>query len=204
MTTLLLIRHGENEYTAQGRLAGRLPGVNLNAAGRAQARGVAAALKDSVKLKAVYSSPLDRTMETAQVIAEAQGLTVQAREGLIETALGAWEGKTIKSLQRKPAWCLLQQRPSRMRFPDGESIPEQQARLVAEIEALLAAHKPKDTIAAVGHADPIRLVVAHYIGLPLDLFQRIIVSTASVSVLHFEGDSVRLVTLNQRYPVEKD
>jgi probable phosphoglycerate mutase len=204
LTTLLLIRHGENQYTAKGRLAGRLPGVNLNANGRAQAQALGAALKGSIKLKAVYSSPLDRTMETAQYIADAQGLAVQPREGLIETALGDWEGQTIKSLQRKKAWRLLQERPSRMRFPDGESIPEQQARLVAEVEALLALHKPKDVIAAVGHADPIRLLVAHYIGLPLDLFQRIIASTASVSVLHFAGDAVQLVALNQRYPVKKD
>lgn len=204
MTTLFLIRHGENEYTAKGKLAGRLPGVNLNATGRAQAQALAAALKASVKLKAVYSSPLDRTMETAEFIAEAQGLAVQPRDGLIETELGEWEGQTIKSLQRKKAWRLLQEHPARFRFPGGESMPEQQARLVGVVEELHSRHKPKDVIAAVGHADPIKLIVAYYLGLPLDLFQRLILSTASVSVLHFDGDAVHLAALNQRYPIDED
>lgn len=204
MTTLLLIRHGENDYTAEGKLAGRLPGIKLNATGRAQAQALAAELKDGVKLRAVYSSPLERCLETAQFIAEAQGLKVQPRQGLIETALGDWEGRTTKSLQRNKHWRLLQEQPSRMRFPGGESIPEQQARLVAEVEALLAQNREKDVIAAVGHADPIKLLIAHYIGLPLDLFQRLMVGTASVSTLHFQGPTVRLANLNQRFLVGPD
>lgn len=203
MTTILLIRHGENEYTKAQKLAGRLPGVPLNATGRAQAQAVAAALRKSVKLKAVYSSPLDRTMETAQIIAEAQGLNVEARDGLIETALGDWEGKTIKALARSKQWKLLQEQPSRFRFPGGESMAEQQTRLVADVEALLGRHTPKDVIAVVGHADPIKLIIAHYIGLPLDLFQRLIISTASVSALVFGEGRVHLASLNQVFPAEK-
>lgn len=203
MPTVLLIRHGENDYTQAQKLAGRRPGVHLNEAGRAQAQALAAALKGSVKLKAVYSSPLERTMETAAIIAGAQGLKVEARDGLIETALGAWEGRTVKALARSKAWKQLQERPSRFRFPGGESMAEQQARLVGEVEELLGRHRPRDAFALVGHADPIKLVIAHYIGLPLDLFQRLVIGTASVSVLAFGKEAVRLVTLNRSFPVEK-
>lgn len=195
MTTLLLIRHGENEYTAKGRLAGRLPGVNLNATGRAQAQALAAALK-SVKLTAVYSSPLERAVETAQPLAAAHKLPVVKRKGLLESDLGQWEGKLLKTLQRDKRWSTLQNKPSLFRFPGGEGMLEQQARLVAEIEALRAMHKPKDVIACVLHADPIKLIIAHYAGMPLDQFQRLQVSTASVSTLLLEDGRSMLERLN--------
>lgn len=203
MPTIFLVRHGENDYTSAHKLAGRRPGVHLNENGRAQAHAVAAALQTSVKLKAVYSSPLERTMETAQPIAEAQGLKVQVRAGLVETDLGAWQGRTIKALARTRAWKAMQARPARFRFPGGESMAEQQARLVNEVEGLLGRHKSRDAFAIVSHADPIKLVIAHYIGLPLDLFQRLIVATASVSVLVFDQDAVHLAALNRVFPIDK-
>ncbi len=203
MPTILLIRHGENDYVKTQRLAGRLPGVHLNAKGRAQAAGLAIGLKDA-KIKAVFSSPLDRAMETAEPLAKALGLKVQKRPNLIETALGDWQGKSIKSLRRKKEWKVLQQTPSRFRFPGGEWMVEQQARLVAEIEAICAAHKSNDTIAVVGHADPLKLIVAHYIGMPLDQFQRLMISTASVTTLVVGDGAAMLVSMNQRYPDAKE
>lgn len=196
MPTVLLIRHGENDYVKKQRLAGRLPGVHLNERGRAQAQALAQALKDT-PLKAIYCSPLERAVETAQPIAAAHGLKVIRREALVETQLGDWEGQSVKRLSRSKQWKLLQEHPSRFRFPGGEWMVEQQARLAAEIEALCAMHKPKDIIACVGHADPLKLIIVYYIGLPLDNFQRLMVNTASISTLVLGARGALLLNLNQ-------
>jgi probable phosphomutase (TIGR03848 family) len=195
MPTILLIRHGENPYTKQQRLAGRLPDAHLNEQGRAQAAALAEALKD-VPLKAIYSSPLERAVETAAPLAKEHGLRVVKRPGLIETDLGTWEGKEIKQLQGDKRWKLLQEHPSRFQFPGGEWMAAQQARLVTEIERLSARHKDKDLIACFSHADPLKLIIAHFIGLPLDSFQRLVIGTASVSTLRMEKGKVMLVNLN--------
>ncbi len=195
MPTVLLIRHGENDYVKKQRLAGRLPGVHLNARGQAQAAALAAALKD-VRLAAVYSSSLERAVETAQPLAAARKLRIVRRKGLLESDLGEWEGKLLKTLRRDKRWAVLQSKPSLFRFPGGESMLEQQARLVAEIETLCALHKPEDVIACVLHADPIKLIIAHYAGMPLDQFQRLSISTASVSTLHINNGHAMLERLN--------
>ena len=195
MPIILLIRHGQTEFFKKGRLPGRLPGARLNAKGRAEAAALAEALRP-LALKAIYSSPLERTMQTAQAIASVQGLRVHKRPGLIETDLGDWEGLSIKRLQRTKEWKILQETPSRFQFPGGEWVIENQARLVAEIEALCRLHKPKDLIACVGHADPIKLIIAHYLGLPLDMFQRILIDTVSVSALMLDQGKPKLINLN--------
>jgi probable phosphomutase (TIGR03848 family) len=199
MPTVLLIRHGENDFVKKGRLAGRLPGVHLNERGRSQAAAVAEALRRS-KLAAVYSSPLDRAFETAQAVAKPHGLRVEKRQALIESDLGDWQGKSIAALRRKREWHMLQENPSRFRFPGGEWIVEQQARLVAEIERICAAHRAKETVAVVGHADPFKLILAYYLGLPLDNFQRIMLNTCSVSSLHIDKGAARVVNINWTVP----
>lgn len=201
MPTVLLIRHGENEYVKKGRLAGRLPGVHLNEKGQAQAAGVAVALKGK-KLKAVYASPLERTMETAQPIAEAQGLDVIPREGLLEVDFGDWQDRTLKSLQRLKIWKTVQQQPSRMRFPNGESFAECQLRWANEIETLAGMHKKKDLIACVGHSDCIKLALAYFMGLPLDQFQKLVIQPASMSTLHFSEHGVALINMNVIAPIK--
>jgi probable phosphoglycerate mutase len=195
MPTILLIRHGENDYVKKKRLAGRLPGVRLNERGKEQAQELAQALK-KLPIKAVYSSPLERSTETAHPIAKIHRLRVEKRTNLIETDLGDWQGKIVTQLGRNKQWRMLQENPARFRFPGGEWMVEQQARLVAEIETLCARHKPKDYIAVVGHADPIKLIIAHFVGLPLDLFQRLAVETASVSTLVINKRGARLLSLN--------
>lgn len=196
MQTVLLIRHAENDYSQKQRLAGRLPGIHLNEQGRAQAAALAEALGE-LPLMAVYSSPLERAVETAEPIAAAHGLKVIKRDGLTETLLGTWEGQSVKRLRRNKQWRLLHEQPSRFRFPGGEWMVEQQARRVAEIEAICAQHKAKELIACVGHADPLKLVIAYYIGLPLDHFQRIGLNVASVSTLRMSGKwGTTLVNLN--------
>jgi probable phosphoglycerate mutase len=195
MTLFLLIRHGENEMITQGRLPGRLPGVHLNERGRAQAEALAARLKEA-PLKAVYSSPLERAQETAAPLAQAHGLEVTLRPGLIETDCGDWAGRPLKQLRRLKLWKVVQTQASAFTFPGGESFAQSQQRMVAELEALLAQHDPKDVIACVAHADPIKLAAAHYLGLPLDNFQRLLVGTGSITALYLGAPANRLLALN--------
>lgn len=195
MPTFLLIRHGENEYTRTGRLAGRLAGVHLNEKGRAQAQALANRLS-SAPIRAVYSSPLERTLETAEPLARALNLEVVQRPALMETDLGEWQGQTLKSMARSKFWTQLQSTPSIVRFPGGESFVECQSRLCQELLDLAARHNPGEMVACVTHADPLKLAVAYFIGLPLDLFQRLSISTGSLTTLQIGEGPARLISLN--------
>jgi probable phosphomutase (TIGR03848 family) len=199
MPIILLIRHGENDYVKKGRLAGRQPGIHLNDTGRKQAQALAENIIqrfDKTAVKAIYSSPLERTMETAQPIAASLGMEIITRPGLLETDYGEWQDKKLKGLSRLKIWRLVQNFPSLMRFPGGETFAETQMRICQEIESLCKAHDPKDIILCITHADPIKLAVAHYLGLHLDMFQRMSVSPGSISALHISESFARLLTLN--------
>lgn len=182
MPTILLVRHGENDYVKKGRLAGRLPGVHLNDHGRSQAQKLAELLADA-PLKAVYSSPLERTLETATPIAAVKNLPVVERPGLIELDFGDWQDKTLAALRRRKLWRVVQQRPSRMQFPNGEAFAAAQQRVVMELDELCRLHKPADLLVCVSHSDLIKLALAYHLGLPLDMFQRLMVAPASISTL---------------------
>lgn len=194
MTTILLIRHATNDWVGE-RLAGRTPGVHLNDAGRQQALALADRLAH-VSIHAIYSSPLDRAIETAEPLASRLGLTVQVDAGLAEVEYGQWTGGTLKDLRDTDLWRLLMVAPSLARFPDGESLAGVQARVVGTLEGLRSRH-PEETIVAVSHADVLKTTVAHYAGVHLDLFQRLVISPASVSILQFDGSGFpRLVRFN--------
>lgn len=195
MPLILLIRHAENDYVKQKRLPGRMPGIHLNEKGRAQAQILVEKLK-SAPIKAIYSSPLERAMETAEPLASALSLEVIPRPGLIETDIGEWQGKTVKGLSRLKIWRIVLGTPSLMRFPGGESFSEAQYRICQEIEWMRAQHDPEDLIACVSHADPIKLAIAYYLGMPLDMFQRLSVSPASITALHLGESRSQLLTLN--------
>jgi probable phosphomutase (TIGR03848 family) len=195
MPIILLIRHGENDYVKERRLPGRKSGIHLNKRGRKQAKALAKRLENA-PVKAVYSSPLERTMETAEPIAEALGLEVIPRAGLIETDVGDWQGKKLKRLSKMESWRKVQFNPSRFRFPGGERFLDSQQRFVAEVEKLSAKHEAMDMIICVSHADPIKLVTAHYLGLPLDFFQRLTVAPASITALQIGELGSRLLFLN--------
>jgi len=201
MPLLLLIRHGENDYTKKHKLAGHLPNVHLNQHGQKQAKDLADVLKD-VPLKAIYSSPLERAMETAMPIAEACGLKVIQEIGLIETNVGKWQGRSLAALRLTKHWKVVQHAPSRAQFPEGETFYECQTRVVSALDKICAAHKPRDIIACVFHADPIKLAVAHYLGLPLDNFQRLGCDTASISALYVGEMGASVMKLNQRPPFD--
>jgi probable phosphoglycerate mutase len=199
MPLILLIRHGENEYVKTGRMAGQLPDVHLNERGRAQSVELAEALAQA-PIKVIYSSPMERATETAAPLAEKLGLEIKIRPGLIETNIGEWSGMELKAARKLPEWKTVQNAPSRFRFPGGESFVEIQSRLVNEIESIAKEHKGDEMVACVLHADPIKLIVAYYMGMPLDHFQRLGCDTASVTMLMLGAGGAGLLKLNQRPP----
>ena len=202
MPLLLLIRHGENDYVKTGKLAGRLPGIHLNDRGQKQAQALGEALKD-IPIKAVYSSPLERAMETANPIAESHKLAIIQEADLMDTDIGKWQGKSLKMLRLTKVWKIVQNAPSRFRFPEGESFTEAQSRYVSVLERIIQKHhKPQDIVAVVFHADPIKLAVSHFLGMPLDHFQRLSCDTGSLTALHVGDASANLIRLNQRPPFD--
>ena len=192
MRLLLLLRHAVTEHTG-ARLSGWLPGLHLSDDGRRQAKGLAERLA-AVPIDAVYASPLERCQETAAVLADARGLKVETLQDVGEVRYGDWTGRELKELARQPLWKVVQATPSAARFPDGESIFEMQARAVLAVERLREAH-PRRTVAVCSHADVIKALTCHYLGMHLDLFQRLAVSPASVTALAF-GPVPSLVRLN--------
>jgi probable phosphoglycerate mutase len=178
-----------------------LAGVHLNDRGQKQAGELAQALAQ-VPLKAIYSSPLERAMETAAPIAKARGLKIIKEPGLLEADVGKWQGQSIRRLALTKYWRVIQRAPSRAGHPGGESFVQTQTRVVAALESLCARYKARDLVACVFHADPIKLAVAHYVGLPLDHFQRLACDTASVTLLAVYETGAHLIWLNHRPPFE--
>ena len=202
MPLILLIRHGENDYVKTSKMAGRIPGIHLNEHGRKQAQALGEALKN-FPITAIYSSPLERAMETAAPIAEARKLEINREPDLMDTDLGNWEGKSWKVLSLTKAWKIVQNAPSRFRFPEGESFAEAQVRYANVLERIVKKHrKPKDIVAVIFHADPIKLAISHFLGLPLDHFQRLSCNTGSLTMLHVSEAGANLVKLNQRPPFD--
>jgi probable phosphomutase (TIGR03848 family) len=201
MPLLLLIRHGENDYSRKGRLAGRLPGIHLNERGKQQAQELAKALAEA-PIKAIYSSPLERALETAEPIARERSLKIIPEEGLLESNVGKWQGQSIRRLSLTKYWKVIQQAPSRAGHPEGETFLQTQMRIVTTLDRICKNHKPGDLLACVFHSDPIKLAVAHYLGLPLDHFQRLACDTASVTMLAVGEYGVQLMWLNRRPPFE--
>jgi len=194
MTTQILIRHATNDWVRKGLLAGWTPGVHLNEEGRAQAQALGQRLAGA-QLDAVYSSPLERATETAQAVATLHGLTVQINDGIGEVQYGEWNGQSLRKLSKKPLWRSVQIYPSGTRFPNGETLGEMQARVVAALDEIRRAH-PQGVVAVVAHADVIKAAVAFYVGSPLDLFQRLVISPASVTVIEFGHFGPRLLRMN--------
>jgi probable phosphoglycerate mutase len=192
-TRVVLVRHGVTAQTGP-LLSGRKPGIPLSDQGIEQAEAAATRLA-KLPIAAVYASPIERTTQTAQHIAARLDLPVVPLDGALEADYGDWTGGAIADLAKTEEWKVVQVAPSRARFPGGESIREMQARIVSAIDALVAQH-PHETVVVVSHADPIKSAIAHYTGMHLDMFQRVFVSPASVSVLEFHPFGVMLVKCN--------
>ena len=199
MTTVLLIRHGRTKANADGVLAGWTPGVVLDEKGEDQARALGQRLT-GLKLAAVVTSPLERTVQTGDLMLAAAGLEVPRHidERIGECRYGDWTGVPLKTLTKDPMWKVVQSHPSAAVFPgpEGESMAAMQARAVAAVRDWNARLGDDAIYAVVSHGDVIKAILADAMGTHLDQFQRIVVDPASVSVIHYTATRPFLVRTN--------
>lgn len=190
MALAILVRHGRTAANVDGVLAGRTPGIHLDETGQGQAAELARRLS-GLPLTHIVSSPLERTLETAQAIARARTPRPRVRrdKGLIECGYGEWTGRRIKDLTKQKLWSTVQNHPSAVMFPGGESLVQMQTRAIAAVRRWDAEVQreagPSGIWVGVSHGDVIKSVVADALGLHLDQFQRIVVGPASVTVVEY-------------------
>jgi probable phosphoglycerate mutase len=200
VTQLLLIRHAVNDVMKSKRLAGWMPEVHINDEGQQQAHVLAERLRH-LPITAIYSSPLERTRETAAPLAQALGLDVHIRDTLGEVQYGEWTGKQLDELSKLDEWKIVQRYPSGMRFPGGEAMRDMQHRIVNALDAIAQNH-PREIVAVFSHADVIKAALAHYLGMHLDLFQRIMIEPTSVSVIGLSKYGPAVVRVNDHGPLQ--
>lgn len=194
MPTLLLVRHGRTAANADGVLAGRTPGVDLDDTGRAQASALAERMS-GLPLVSLVTSPLERCRQTADTLAATGGTAKVPRpapvvdDRLSECDYGEWTGKTLKALAKEPMWSVVQAHPSAAAFPGGETLRNVQSRAVdavREHDARVAADHGETAVwALVSHGDVIKALLADALGMHLDAFQRIAVDPCSVSIVSY-------------------
>ena len=201
-TLVLLVRHGTTPTTGK-ILPGRARGLHLAESGKERARRAAERIAELGSIAAIYSSPLERARETAAPIAGALRKPVRIERGLLECDFGDWTGQSLRRLMKKPEWTTVQRAPSMFRFPDGESFVEMQTRMADAVDRIRRRHAGK-TVVCVSHADPIKALVAHATGTPLDLFQRIVISTCSVTAIMYTDSSPIVLTVNSTGASLKD
>jgi len=186
--TLILLRHGRSSANVAGVLAGRSPGIELDDTGMAQVKKVVERLAD-VPVVEIVCSPMLRCEQTVAPLATDRSLTPTSEPELAEVDYGSWTGATLKSLAKEPLWKVVQAHPSAAFFPGGEGLAGMQSRAVAAVrrhDARIAAeHGPQAVWLACSHGDVIKAVLADALATHLDNFQRIIVDTCSISVVHY-------------------
>jgi probable phosphomutase (TIGR03848 family) len=197
VTTVLLIRHGRTRANSSGVLAGRMPGVQLDGVGRRQVRSVAGRLRE-VPIDEIVHSPLERCVQTAEGLQSARAERVPTRpdDRLLECDYGRWTGQRLAELAEDPLWRTVQEQPSAVVFPGGESMVEMAARAVAAVEGAAARH-PQGVVAVVSHGDVIKAVLSAALGQPLDAFQRIAVAPGSLSVVAYGEDRPTVLRMNE-------
>ncbi len=193
MTKFLLIRHALTDSVGK-RLSGRTTGLSLNAEGKKQAQQLASGLS-GLPVSAIYSSPLERALETAATLEKSFNLKCIPSNDFLEIDFGEWTNLSFDELNNNLTFRRFNSFRSCTRIPGGEIMTEAQQRIVRGIEKLSAAH-PNETVAVISHSDMIKAAIAFYAGIPLDLFQRIEISPASVSIIEIFDDSVRILLVN--------
>jgi probable phosphomutase (TIGR03848 family) len=193
MTRFLLIRHATTEAVGK-QLSGRKAGVNLNEEGQAQAQALAQRLV-GLPLKAIYSSPVQRAVQTAEPIANVLQLQIVQSDDFQELDFGEWTGAGFDTLAAEVQFQRFNSFRSHTRIPGGETMLEAQVRIVTGLQNLCAIHRDQ-TVAVVSHSDMIKAAIAYYLGVPLDLFQRIEISPGSVSVVEVYDETARILLVN--------
>ncbi len=201
MATVILVRHGRTTANATGVLAGRTAGVKLDGTGRDQAARTAERLA-VVPLAAVVTSPLERCRQTSRALVALQSAPTDllVEKGITECDYGDWQGEKLADLGKDDLWKIVQSQPSAVTFPGGESLPMMQARSVAAIRrhdaAIEAEHGKNAVWAAVSHGDIIKSILADALGMHLDLFQRLHVDPASVSIIRYAAGRPTVLACN--------
>lgn len=193
MTIFLLIRHGETDAVGKS-IMGWAPGWHLNRNGQRQVEALTARLAKA-PIRAIYTSPLERAVETAEAVAHPHGIELRRDDAFGEFRMGDWEGREIAKLDERDDWRRFNSFRAGSRAPNGELMLETQTRMVRRLQALVDGH-PGETVAVVSHADPLRALIAYYLGMPLDLMQRLEISPASVSVLEVSDWHARFLCVN--------
>jgi broad specificity phosphatase PhoE len=196
VTIFHLVRHGEHVLRGSGVLAGRTPGVGLSATGRAEMAATAEILAGD-GIAALYASPLERTKESAEILAGRLGLPVRCREDLIELDFGEWTGLSFDAVRQDARWEAWRACRSMAAVPGGESMRQVQQRTLNALAELERAHRGS-TLAVVSHGDVIRAALLFALGMPLDLYARIEIGLASISTVEFDSSGFCVRRLNQR------
>jgi len=200
VSTLVLVRHASTAETGRS-LSGRLPGIPLSERGREEARALADRLS-GVAFTHIASSPMERCLETLEPILRTRTAGVAARpqveidERLTEVDYGSWSGRELKALAKEPLWSTVQRQPSAVHFPRGESLAAAAARGVAAARERSSALEDDEVWLAASHGDVIKAIVADALGTPLDLFQRISIDPASITVIRYGGERPTVVRVN--------
>lgn len=194
MSDFYFIRHGDHDWLKKG-IAGRIAGVHLNARGKEQAEHLATRLA-SLQFDAIFSSPLERTLETAAPLARATGIDIAIAPEIIELDFGEWNGAVFDKLHRDQRWAAWNQHRSVYRMPAGELMTEVQSRVVGFVERIHR-ERGQGTFALFSHGDAIRAAICHFLGMPLDLLPRVEVEPASVSILRLEASGPRVLAVNR-------
>ncbi len=200
MTTILLIRHGDNESLSK-YLPGHLTGIHLNEAGKNQALLVAESLKD-VQIASIISSPLERAVETATPLAEKLNLSVDIHKGFIEMNTGSWTGKDFNEINEDPIWKKLREDPENHTFPDGEPFADAQVRLWDALKTIINTHDEHAIVAIFSHSDCIKLLLAKAMDAPMRRYYSFSVDPASLSILIIKKDRIYLDGLNLKLPYQ--
>jgi probable phosphomutase (TIGR03848 family) len=199
MTIFHLLRHGE--HAVQGRIcAGRMPGIVLSERGRAEAEGAARRLSGA-GIAAIYTSPLERTRETAGIVGQHLALPIKVLDDLAELDFGEWTGKTFDEVRKDPRWPEWASHRSLSCIPGGETMRAVQRRVVEALMEMRADH-PDEAVVVVSHGDVIRAALVFALGMPLDFYARIEVATASLSTVRIDAGGIRVIAVNERVPAD--
>jgi probable phosphoglycerate mutase len=195
MTVFHLLRHGEHGLLGRV-LAGRMPGVGLTERGRAEIAAVAERLAGE-PIAAIYSSPLQRTRESAEIVAARLQLPIEFRDDVIELDFGEWTGSTFDSIRADPRWEAWRTHRSIAAIPGGESMRQVQRRAVDALLDINGRH-PHQTVVVVSHGDVIRSALLFALGMPLDSYNSIEISQGGVSAIRIDAGGIRVLGLNER------
>lgn len=195
MPTILLVRHGETDWNRSGRVMGDQP-IPLNRNGERQAQACAEALSRT-PLAGIFTSPVLRALQTAEILRRPHGLPLHHLPGLSEIGVGDWINRYWRDFADDPAKRDWYTHPEHARPSGGETLREVQSRAVAALEQAID-NAQEAPYVFVSHADVIRAILSHYLQLDLATIRQASIDHASVSALDFDGESVRLLFLNHR------